>query len=147
MCSYEPVWEIIDKRWENQLYRPLHAAAYYLNPQLHFEDDFKKDNGEVKEGLFICMMRLVKDVGVRNKINGQLLEFHFAKGLFSMENAINSRKTMPPIDWWEIFRDECPELKWFAIHVLSLTCSSSGCERNWSSFEMVIELHDFICVS
>jgi len=41
----------------------LHAAAYYLNPQLHFEDDFKKDNGEEKEGLFICMMRLVKDVG------------------------------------------------------------------------------------
>ncbi|KAH1212722.1 hypothetical protein GmHk_14G040845 [Glycine max] len=135
--NYEPVWEIIDKRWENQLYRPLHAAAYYLNPQLHFEDDFKKDNREVKEGLFICMMRLVKDVGVRNKINGQLLEFHFAKGLFSMENAINSRKTMPPTEWWEMFGDGCPELKWFAIRVLSLTCSSSGCERNWSSFEMV----------
>ena len=114
---------------------------------MHFEDDFKKDNGEVKEGLFICMMRLVKDVGVRNKINGQLLEFHFAKGLFSMENAINSRKTMPPAEWWEMFRDGCPKLKWFAIRVLSLTCSSFGCERNWSSFEMVIELHDFICVS
>ncbi|RZB52408.1 hypothetical protein D0Y65_048751, partial [Glycine soja] len=113
------------------------AAAYYLNLQLHFEDDFKKDNREVKEGLFICIMRLVKDVGVRNKINVQLLEFHFSKGLFSIENAINSRKTMPPIDWWEIFRDECPELKWFAIHVLSLTCSSSGCEHNWSAFEMV----------
>lgn len=36
-----------------------------------------------------------------------------------------------------MFGDECPELKWFAIRVLSLTCSSSGCERNWSSFEMV----------
>ncbi|RZB46987.1 hypothetical protein D0Y65_050860 [Glycine soja] len=135
--NYELVWEIIDKRWENQLYRPLHAATYYLNPQLHFEDDFKKDNGEVKEGLFICMMRLVKDVGVRNKINGQLLEFHFAKGLFSMENAINSRKTMPPTEWWEMFGDECAELKWFAICVLSLTCTSSGCEPNWSSFEML----------
>jgi len=70
LCSYESIWEIIDKRWENQLHRPLHAAAYYLNPQLHFEDDLKKDKGEGKEGLFICMMRLVKDIGVRNKING-----------------------------------------------------------------------------
>uniref|UniRef100_A0A0R0LB65 BED-type domain-containing protein n=1 Tax=Glycine max TaxID=3847 RepID=A0A0R0LB65_SOYBN len=61
----------VKKRWKNQLYRHLHAVAYYLNPQLHFEDDFKKDNGE------------------------------------------------------------------FAIRVLSLTCSSYGCERNWSSFEMV----------
>ena len=56
-------------------------------------------------------------------------------------------KTMPPAKWWEMFGDGCLELKWFAIRVLSLTCSSSGCERNWSSFEMVIELHDFICVS
>ncbi|KAH1264366.1 hypothetical protein GmHk_01G000303 [Glycine max] len=94
----------VKKRWENQLYRHLHAVAYYLNPQLHFEDDFKKDNGEVKELLFICMMRLVKNVGVRNKINGQLLHFILPK---------------------------------FAIRVLSLTCSSYGCERNWSSFEMV----------
>jgi len=63
-----------------------------------------------------------------------------------MENAINSRKTMPPVEWWEMFGDGCPELKWFAIHVSSLTSSSSGCELNWSTFEMVIELPDFICV-
>jgi hypothetical protein len=30
-----------------------------------------------------------------------------------------------------------PTLKKFAIKVLSLTCSSSGCERNWSVFEHV----------
>ncbi|CAL5335130.1 unnamed protein product [Camellia sinensis] len=42
-----------------------------------------------------------------------------------------------PGDWWDSFGDECPELKRFAIRVLSLTCSSSGCERNWSAFEMV----------
>ena len=68
------------------------------------------------------------------------------KVFFSMENAINSRKTMPPVEWWEMFGDGCPELKWFAIHVSSLTSSSSGCELNWSTFEMVIELPDFICV-
>ncbi|KAH1247100.1 hypothetical protein GmHk_06G017064 [Glycine max] len=47
------------------------------------------------------------------------------------------RKTMPPVEWWEMFGDGCPELKWFAIHVSSLTSSSSGCELNWSTFEMV----------
>ncbi|XP_022632798.1 uncharacterized protein LOC111240945 [Vigna radiata var. radiata] len=36
-----------------------------------------------------------------------------------------------------MFGDGTPELKRFAIRILSLTCSSSGCERNWSSFEMV----------
>jgi hypothetical protein len=38
-----------------------------------------------------------------------------------------------------MFGDYTPELKRFAIRILSLTCSSSGCERNWSAFEMVIE--------
>ncbi|KAJ1378018.1 Ribonuclease H-like superfamily, partial [Sesbania bispinosa] len=29
---YEKVWKIIDTRWNLQQHRPLHAAAYYLNP-------------------------------------------------------------------------------------------------------------------
>jgi len=39
--------------------------------------------------------------------------------------------------WWDSYGDECPELQRFAIQVLSLTCTSSGCECNWSAFEMV----------
>lgn len=39
--------------------------------------------------------------------------------------------------WWERFGEETPELTKFAIRVLSLTCSASGCERNWSTFESV----------
>ncbi|KAK7379807.1 hypothetical protein VNO78_34329 [Psophocarpus tetragonolobus] len=54
-----------------------------------------------------------------------------------MEDAKESRKAIQPGEWWEMFGDGTPELKRFAICVLSLTCSSSGCERNWSSFEMV----------
>jgi len=36
-----------------------------------------------------------------------------------------------------VIRDEHPKLQRFAICVLSLTCSSSRCERNWSAFEMI----------
>lgn len=39
--------------------------------------------------------------------------------------------------WWERFGGETPELMKFAVRVLSLTCSASGCERNWSTFESV----------
>jgi len=42
-----------------------------------------------------------------------------------------------PAQWWDSYGDECPELQWFATRVLSLTCTSSGCERNWSAFEMM----------
>ncbi|CAH1446146.1 unnamed protein product [Lactuca virosa] len=35
--------------------------------------------------------------------------------------------------WWGLF----PHLKKIAMMILSLTSSSSGCERNWSTFEAV----------
>jgi len=39
--------------------------------------------------------------------------------------------------WWERFGDEVPTLQKFAVRILSLTTSASGCERNWSTFEQV----------
>ncbi|KAL5161820.1 hypothetical protein HKD37_07G019042 [Glycine soja] len=122
---------------KKKLHKPLHAAAYYLNPHLHYEPTFRHDDPQVKEGLHMCMRRLVKDAAERKKINLQHVEFHFARWLFSMEEAKDSRKIMQLGEWWEMFGDGTPELRRFSIRVLSLTCSSSGCDRNWSSFEMV----------
>ncbi|KAH1193448.1 hypothetical protein GmHk_19G054496 [Glycine max] len=42
--SYEPIWKIIDERWDHQLHRPLHAAAYYLKPHSHYEPCFRHND-------------------------------------------------------------------------------------------------------
>lgn len=42
--------------------------------------------------------------------------------------------------WWGSFGGATPNLKKIAIRILSLTSSSSGCERNWSTFEGVRRL-------
>lgn len=68
------MWDIIDERWDNQLHRPLHAAGYYLNPQLHYAPEFKADF-EVKRGLYDCMTRMVGDVKEISKIDAQLEDF------------------------------------------------------------------------
>ncbi|XP_057446323.1 uncharacterized protein LOC130738365 [Lotus japonicus] len=134
---YESVWKIIDERWDKQLHRPLHAAGYYLNPYFHWDSNFKKEDVEVKEGLYSCMIKMVPNAVERKKIHAQLIVFHNRKGMFGLEDAQSVRKTVTPAKWWEAYGDHCPELRNFAIRVLSLTCSSSGCERNWSAFEMV----------
>lgn len=59
------------------------------------------------------------------------------QSFFSSPIAKTALKTKPLSQWWESYGDEHLELQTFAIRVLSLTCSSSGCERNWSAFEMV----------
>ena len=49
--KYGPNWDIIDRRWQNQLHKPIHAATYYINPAYRFREDFKADE-EVLSGLY-----------------------------------------------------------------------------------------------
>ncbi|CAH1437378.1 unnamed protein product [Lactuca virosa] len=39
--------------------------------------------------------------------------------------------------WWGLFGGSIPHLTKITMRILSLTSSSSGCERNWSTFEAV----------
>ncbi|XP_058774188.1 uncharacterized protein LOC131648449 [Vicia villosa] len=118
------------------MHRPLHAAGYYLNPILHYSSSFKADY-EVKRGLYDCMERMIGDVEEISKIDTQLEDFKGKAKFFGSPIALAALKNKTPAQWWESYGNEHPELQRFAIRVLSLTCSSSGCERNWSAFEMV----------
>ncbi len=42
------------------------------------------------------------------------------------------------VGWWSTHGYDTPTLQNVATRILSLTTSSSGCERNWSVFEAVI---------
>jgi hypothetical protein len=41
------------------------------------------------------------------------------------------------VDWWRSYGGRAFELQRFAKRVVGLCASSSGCERNWSTFEFV----------
>ncbi|XP_077229525.1 uncharacterized protein LOC143862371 [Tasmannia lanceolata] len=56
--KYEQIWNIIDERWDRQLYRPLHAAGYFLNPRFQYETSNDVDI-EIKVGLLDCLERMV----------------------------------------------------------------------------------------
>ena len=136
--NYVPIWRKIDARWTPQLHRPLHAAGYYLNPQLRYGDKFSNVD-EVRKGLFECMDMML-DYQERLKADIQLDSFDQVMGEFGSRIAIDSRTLRSPTSLWMRFGGSTPELQKFAIRVLSLTCSASGCERNWSTFESVIFL-------
>ncbi|KAK1393881.1 hypothetical protein POM88_012937 [Heracleum sosnowskyi] len=51
--------------------------------------------------------------------------------------AIEQRKTKSPLDWWDAYGGRAIELQSFAKRIVGLCCSSSGCERNWSTFEFI----------
>ncbi|XP_028552252.1 uncharacterized protein LOC114580024 [Dendrobium catenatum] len=133
--AYKEIWDIIDKKWDRQLHQHLHAAAYYLNPQFHYDKNFHVDK-EVKTSLYACMDKLISEEDYL-KVNDQLEDFHLKKGMFGFRAAQTCYKTRSPERWWAQFEDDVPELKAFAVKVLSLTCSTSACERNWSIFNQI----------
>ena len=40
-------------------------------------------------------------------------------------------------EWWNNYGDEGSHLQKIAVKVLSQTCFSSGCERNWSTWSLI----------
>ncbi|CAN1186807.1 hypothetical protein LINPERPRIM_LOCUS11049 [Linum perenne] len=117
--------------------RPLHYAAYWLNPRVHFSPEFQNTDKKMKLALYETVDRLTWDKAETLTIMSQLSSFHNARGMFSTYGAMQLIGRKQPADWWSSFGDDVPELQRFAIRVLSLTTSASGCERNWSIFEMV----------
>ncbi|XP_030955048.1 uncharacterized protein LOC115977364 [Quercus lobata] len=135
---YKEIFEIIDRRWDCQLHRPLHAAGYFLNPEFFYDNrsEIERDE-EVMAGLYKCIQRLVPNINQQDKILEELTSYKREEGLFGLEMAKRQRKKKAPADWWSAYGASTPSLQQFAVKVLILTCSSSGCERNWSMFEHV----------
>lgn len=68
---YDKIWNFIDTRWNYQLHRPLHAAAYFLNPKFQYDPNFNVDQ-EVKHGLWTTIERMYPDLETRLTIHRQL---------------------------------------------------------------------------
>lgn len=94
--QYQKAFEMIDARWETQLHRPLHAAGYYLNPQIFYDNQNEVCCEEVLKGLYDCISRLVPDVETQDKIDKELELYRNASGLFGYPIAIRNRKQKSP---------------------------------------------------
>ncbi|RDX64056.1 hypothetical protein CR513_57432, partial [Mucuna pruriens] len=57
--------------------------------------------------------------------------------MFGFLAAVRKRTTMAPTEWWKMYGAHTPHLQNLDIKVLSLTCSSPECGRNWSTFEHI----------
>ena len=150
--KYKDIFTIIDKRWELQLHRPLHAAGYYLNLSFYYLNPNIQKDDEIVNGLYSCITKMVASLEVQDKILAELSKYKRAEALFGQPLAIRQRDKISPgkvllliyiflfvpiVEWWDNFGQSTPSLQKFDVRILGLTCSASGCERNWSVFEQV----------
>ena len=95
VSSYKEIWDIIDKKWEFQLHRDLHATAYYLNPRFRWSPNVS-EHPKIKTGLYKCMDRLIKDQDTYMEVDAQLDEYKYKRILFGFRSSLASYLTRPP---------------------------------------------------
>ncbi|KAJ8620417.1 hypothetical protein MRB53_028946 [Persea americana] len=134
--KYGPFWCVIANHWNSLFHHPLYMAAYFLNPSYRYRSDFIA-HPEVIRGLNECIVRLEPDNGRRISASMQISEFVSAKADFGTELAISTRTGLDPASWWQQHGINCLELQRIATRILSQTCSSFGCEHNWSTFDQI----------
>jgi len=94
--KYKEVFDIIDRRWEVQLHRPLHAAGHLLNPEFFYDNPEIESNHEVMGGFLDCVDKLVPDLSIVDLITTELSTYIKSEGLFGRPVAIRQRKTRSP---------------------------------------------------
>ncbi|KAF7119637.1 hypothetical protein RHSIM_Rhsim13G0053900 [Rhododendron simsii] len=105
----------------------------------HYDASFEADE-EVRLGLYTVIERMYPGIQARLKLDAQMDKFHNAVGMFGcfgIDMAVITREKKQPGLWWESYGGSCKELQELATRVLSLTCSATGCERNWSTFQHI----------
>ncbi|RVW83578.1 hypothetical protein CK203_039301 [Vitis vinifera] len=122
--QWEKYREVIDKRWEGQLHKRLHAAAYFLNPMFQYSKHFS-NHPEIKVGLKEVIKILEPDLDRQAKSINEVKLFVDGQGEFGSALIKKSINQSFSAEWWNNYGDEGPHLQKIAVKILSQTCSSS----------------------
>ncbi|OIT32133.1 hypothetical protein A4A49_34741 [Nicotiana attenuata] len=95
--KYESVFEIIDKKWDDQLHQPLHTAGHILNPGMFYTNNENKTlDLDVWKGYHACVAKLVPDEAMQDKIGQELGLYMQADGILGLASAIRGRTKLAP---------------------------------------------------
>ncbi|XP_057821922.2 uncharacterized protein LOC131034440 [Cryptomeria japonica] len=94
--KFDPIWEIVDRRSNNRLHQPIHAAGYFLNPHFRFGGSYSDPNGEVMESLSTCIERMVPDVEERDLIVSELQNYEEEGVSYSLQSWLGEEEPLKP---------------------------------------------------
>ncbi|XP_019156977.1 PREDICTED: uncharacterized protein LOC109153576 [Ipomoea nil] len=135
--NYEPIIKIVEEKMSNRLDSPLHLMAFMLNPYYHFKDPRLHLDVNVSLGCIEFLETYYHgDIEMQNKVlNDEFPNYKRKDGVFGKTLAVKGCETnnerYDPAMRWSTCGGTTPNLQTIAIKILSLTSSSSGCERNW----------------
>jgi hypothetical protein len=122
-------------RWR-MMTTDLHHAGAILNPYL-LDDNVVHEDAAVKSGFLDAMRRLTTGMdGHYGRVVAEFQAFKERRGAFA-NMPLAMEANIPPHEWWDLVGEGGTHLAPLAKRILAQVCSSSSCERNWSSYSFV----------
>ncbi|XP_062200495.1 uncharacterized protein LOC133903176 [Phragmites australis] len=108
-----------DMRWDNQIEQKLYGVALFLNPTKFFpiREADKRQASRLRSMFNDVLWKMVTDDDEQSKISSQADDYERSE-----------------VHWWGAYGGLAFELQYLVNQIVSLCCSSSGCERNCSAF-------------
>ncbi|RVX06676.1 hypothetical protein CK203_029482 [Vitis vinifera] len=93
---YKPYTEIIKQRWDQQLKKSIHSAAYWLNPCFQYD----QENFCNKPNVIGGVMDVIDQKVLKGKLEtmNEMKLFRDRLGSFGRELAYSSREVLQPVD-------------------------------------------------
>ncbi|CAL5027359.1 unnamed protein product [Urochloa decumbens] len=126
----------VSQRVRNMETNTLMIAAAVLDPETHYTHNFS-NNPEYAEALTDAIEKMAETPEDAVQAIQEIGFFRECHGRFNRPTARAGALSMSPTDWWFQFGGEVPTLQKYALRIVSQCVSSSGCERNWSTFALV----------
>ncbi|CAN6198019.1 unnamed protein product [Urochloa humidicola] len=128
----------INTRLNYLLSDTLMLAAAALDPKALYTSKLAR-SPKAKHAVTLAIKKLARSSSKASAAIDQFTLFSKQGGLFggqeAKKSALNGRCSAA--DWWDQYGGDCSELQEVARRIVSQCMSSSGCERNWSTFALV----------
>jgi len=85
-------------------------------------------------------MRYFDDPNVRREVNIEFANFSSESEEFHNVDSLGDRDKIDEKKWWTVHGARAPILQKITIKLLGQPCSSSCCERNWSTYSFIHSL-------
>ncbi|XP_038701981.1 uncharacterized protein LOC119998684 [Tripterygium wilfordii] len=141
---FSVIYSVLVDRWTKSI-TPLHCLAHSLNPRYYSEAWLNEDSTriaphrdeEISEGRNKCLRKYFPNNEDRKKVNVEFARFSEAMDVFSEYDSLSDRGALDPKAWWCVYGSPAPLLQSLALKLLYQPCSSSCCERNWSTYSFI----------
>ncbi|KAJ7976594.1 Dimer_Tnp_hAT domain-containing protein [Quillaja saponaria] len=141
---YNVVYAILIDRWTKSC-TPLHCLAHSLNPRYYSKQWLEglpnrvppHKDVEIYAERNKCFLKYFPIAEERRFVNIEFARFSGCMDVFASFDSLQDRWDLDPKIWWLVHGSSASLLQNIALKLLGQPCSSSCCERNWSTYSFI----------